>query len=335
MGRHGRPRPNLSGKSFGYLYVIEQAPSLKRSRMWRCKCKCGKETIVNTKSLHNGDTKSCGCLKVEQLHFNTNAVGLITMNYWSQVIQGASQRELSFNLTREQAWDLFEKQGRRCALTGRPIDFGFTIKSRKMPNRGRNSVTASLDRIDCNYGYEISNVQWVHKDVNIAKHKKTNQDFVGLCRQVVEYHEPRDNNATVCVSGGMDPPHAGHIAMILEAAKHGKVVIILNSDEWLIRKKGYRLMPWVDRKAILGAIRGVIDVVPVKDDDNTVCEALARVRPTFFAKGGDRTPTTTPAPEIMLCERLGIRVLWGIGGGKIQSSSSIVNEAFDQLRGAT
>jgi len=127
---------------------------------------------------------------------------------------------------------------------------------------------------------------------------------------------------TVAVSGGFDPVHVGHVRMILEAAEVGDVIVIANSDEWLTRKKGYVFMPWEERAEILGSIRGVLKVVPVDDSDGTVCEALRREKPTFFANGGDRKTDNTP--EMDVCSELGIGLLWEVGGGKIQSSSELV-----------
>lgn len=127
---------------------------------------------------------------------------------------------------------------------------------------------------------------------------------------------------TVAVSGGFDPVHVGHVRMILEAAEVGDVIVIANSDEWLMRKKGYVFMPWKERAEILASIRGVIKVVTVDDRDGTVCEALFREKPTFFANGGDRKTNNTPEMEV--CEVTGIKMLWEVGGGKIQSSSELV-----------
>ncbi len=127
---------------------------------------------------------------------------------------------------------------------------------------------------------------------------------------------------TVAVSGGFDPVHVGHVRMILEAAEVGDVIVIANSDEWLMRKKGYVFMPWEERAEILSSIRGVLKVVPVDDSDGTVCEALRREKPTFFANGGDRKTDNTP--EMDVCSELGIGLLWEVGGGKIQSSSELV-----------
>lgn len=131
---------------------------------------------------------------------------------------------------------------------------------------------------------------------------------------------------TVAISGGFDPLHVGHLRLIQEAATHGDVIIILNSDEWLRRKKDYVFMPFSHRSEILYAIKGVMDIVPVNDDDDSVCEALQRVRPDYFANGGDRTAENTP--ELKLCCDLGIKTLFGIGGEKMASSSELVREAM-------
>lgn len=130
---------------------------------------------------------------------------------------------------------------------------------------------------------------------------------------------------TVCVSGGFDPAHIGHLRMIQEAAKFGRVIVIVNSDEWLMRKKGYIFMPFVERCEIIEGFTATGETIAVDDSDNTVCEALARIKPDYFANGGDRKSHNTP--EMDLCDKLGIEMLWSVGGGKIQSSSSLVDDA--------
>jgi len=129
----------------------------------------------------------------------------------------------------------------------------------------------------------------------------------------------------VMVSGGFDPIHVGHVRMILEAAKHGEVIVVANSDDWLMRKKGYVFMPWEERAEIIESIRGVVRVEHVDDADNTVCEAISRCRPDAFANGGDRKGDNTP--EVALCSELGIELMWNVGGGKIQSSSELVSKS--------
>ena len=127
---------------------------------------------------------------------------------------------------------------------------------------------------------------------------------------------------TVAVSGGFDPIHVGHIRMIREAAEHGDVIVIANSDSWLMRKKGYVFMPWSERAEIIRNIKGVTAVFEADDDDNTVTESLLKLKPDIFANGGDRKTNNTPEMEV--CDELGIEMIWNVGGGKIQSSSELV-----------
>ena len=130
---------------------------------------------------------------------------------------------------------------------------------------------------------------------------------------------------TVCISGGFDPVHIGHLRLIQEASQHGEVIVIVNSDEWLMRKKGYIFMPFKERCEILQGFTGVRETAAVDDTDNTVCEALHRIKPTYFANGGDRKKDNTP--EMDVCEKEGIKLLWSVGGGKIQSSSTLVSDS--------
>lgn len=136
----------------------------------------------------------------------------------------------------------------------------------------------------------------------------------------------------IAVSGGFDPVHIGHVRMIQDAARYGDVMVIINSDDWLMRKKGYVFMPWEERAEIMGNIKGVKIVTQVDDSDGTVCEALRRHRPDAFANGGDRKTQNTP--EMDVCEELGIQMMWAIGGNdKPQSSSWLVNKLKENKNG--
>ena len=129
-----------------------------------------------------------------------------------------------------------------------------------------------------------------------------------------------EERPTVMVSGGFDPVHAGHIRMILDAGKWGDVIVIANSDRWLFEKKGFVFMDFDQRAEILQAIKGVILVDSVDDTDGTVCDAIRRHKPTYFANGGDRGRNNTP--EQSVCEELGVQMLWSIGGDEKRDSSS-------------
>ena len=140
-----------------------------------------------------------------------------------------------------------------------------------------------------------------------------------------------EEKLTVMVSGGFDPVHAGHIRLIRAAAEHGDVIVIANSDEWLFKKKGFVFMDFNARAEILNSIKGVVLVDSVDDADGTVCEAIYRHRPTYFANGGDRKTGNTP--EVSVCEELKINLLWGVGGDKkLASSSDLVKNVrtFDE-----
>jgi D-beta-D-heptose 7-phosphate kinase/D-beta-D-heptose 1-phosphate adenosyltransferase len=136
---------------------------------------------------------------------------------------------------------------------------------------------------------------------------------------------------TILVSGGFDPVHIGHIRMIIEASKHGDVIVVANSDDWLFRKKGFVFMEFEERAEILSSIKGVIKVSGVDDSDGTVCEAIRRLKPDYFANGGDRKKHNTP--EQSVCEELGIEMLWGVGGDyKANSSSTLVERVMARPR---
>ena len=125
---------------------------------------------------------------------------------------------------------------------------------------------------------------------------------------------------SIAVSGGFDPVHKGHVQMIREASEYGQVIVILNSDDWLVRKKGYKFMSFEERAYIVGSLKGVTVVTSTDDSDGTVCAALKRFKPDYFANGGDRGKENTPEQDV--CEELEIRMLWGVGGDYKRNSSS-------------
>ena len=140
---------------------------------------------------------------------------------------------------------------------------------------------------------------------------------------------------TVCVAGGFDGIHPGHIGHLRDAkalaGKRGRLVVILNPDPDMIRKKGWLFQSYKERKCILEAIRFVDVVVPAIDGDGTVAETLRRLHPTIFAKGGDRVPENMPENEIAVCDEIGCQIIYGVGGSKTHSSSELVKRAANHL----
>ena len=138
----------------------------------------------------------------------------------------------------------------------------------------------------------------------------------------------------IILSGGFDPVHKGHVRMFEAASKAGYVVVGVNSDKWLIRKKEKYFMPFSERKEILESIKFVDEVVGFNDDDDTACDLIKNINnkysekmEIYFGNGGDRTNQTTP--EIEYCDKNNIGLIWDLGGGKIQSSSDLLKSWDD------
>lgn len=146
---------------------------------WLCMCECGRKKIVRYRCLRSGQTKTCAqCPKpTGNQHSEWEGYGEISADLWNSYKHAAKARGLSFNLTIKAAWKLFEKQGRKCALTGWELTFPPSYKKKKQK-------TASLDRISPTKGYSISNVQWVHRDINRLKSNMKNGDFIDMCKAV-------------------------------------------------------------------------------------------------------------------------------------------------------
>ena len=131
---------------------------------------------------------------------------------------------------------------------------------------------------------------------------------------------------TIAVSGGFDPLHVGHLEMFMSAKKlvgeRGKLVVFVNTDSFLKKKKNKAFMKLKDRIRLMGALRGVDRVYPVIDKDMTVRKTLIKYMPDIFANGGDRTGNNIP--EFTVCKKLNIEMLFNIGGKKTRSSSELL-----------
>jgi D-beta-D-heptose 7-phosphate kinase/D-beta-D-heptose 1-phosphate adenosyltransferase len=138
--------------------------------------------------------------------------------------------------------------------------------------------------------------------------------------------------ALYVTSGGFDPLHVGHLRCIQETSRlasgedgrpPGIVVVVVNGDGFLERKKNYAFMPHEERMEIIAGIDGVDFVAGWDDGGQTVTGAIEVLQPDYFTKGGDRN-TSHNVPEFDLCEDIGCEVLFNVGGGKVQSSSELV-----------
>ena len=170
-------RYDIIGKQFGKLVVLSMSPNhnyRSRASRWICKCDCGNEKEISGQKLITHRVKSCGCLARTSSNFSGH--GSLSGKYWGHTQKGARERNLEFSITIKQAWDMFQKQNGKCALSGLPIE----IK--------RCSVhTASLDRIDSSAGYTLDNIQWVHKDVQKLKNNFPEERLFFLCEKITSH----------------------------------------------------------------------------------------------------------------------------------------------------
>lgn len=130
----------------------------------------------------------------------------------------------------------------------------------------------------------------------------------------------------VLVTGGFDPLHRGHIAYLEAAEQLGEYLVVgLNSDAWLERKKGRAFMPMTERKPVIEYLSMVDQVFEFNDDDNSSKDAIRKVRQVWpdakiiFANGGDRTKENIPEMDI---EDTNIEFVFGVGGEDKKNSSS-------------
>jgi len=205
-------RSSLVGTRSGSLKVVAVKAS-KQPDGWarvvvECHCDCGSTRTYELREWSSGphscNRNGCHCataIRIAVEHSKQGWCGEISDSRWARIRKEASglrrrkwssvqtRPDIPFEVTREQAWNLFLDQDRRCAKTGRPL---------VMRGRGHDhwkQETASFDRIDSSKGYVQDNVQWVHKDVQKSKWDFDDQYYVEMCRTVAAYNahkEPTD-----------------------------------------------------------------------------------------------------------------------------------------------
>ena len=132
----------------------------------------------------------------------------------------------------------------------------------------------------------------------------------------------------VLVTGGFDPIHTGHIAYFNAAKQLGdKLIVGINSDEWLARKKGQPFMSYEERAGIIWALQDVDGIIKFDDIDNTSRDAIVKLRELYpedtiiFANGGDRTQTNIPEMKGFE-EDANLLFAFNVGGDNKKNSSS-------------
>lgn len=171
---------NKIGSRNGAIVIIDFIKSSNengKNSKFKIKCDCGNENIIWASNFLR--TSTCG--KCDSYcgnkHKSFKGYQEIHKKTWYNIQKGANKRNINFDIKIEDAWDLFIKQDRKCAISGQPIQFPKKI--------GDDKATASLDRINSSKPYTIDNVQWVHKDMNEFKWDKTPEELIKCCELVL------------------------------------------------------------------------------------------------------------------------------------------------------
>lgn len=185
------------GKKYGNFKVISDEVfkyGKDKKIHYKVKCFCGHEQLVRAYFLEIGRQtccRSCSQKKALKEHESRRkflkegheGIGNLTKTQYNRYKIGARKRNIHWdnNLTLEYLYNLLIKQNKKCALSGLDIDLSDNFKGTQIDY---SEVTASLDRIDSSKGYEVGNVQWVHKDINRMKNKHSEEYFIQLCKLV-------------------------------------------------------------------------------------------------------------------------------------------------------
>lgn len=174
---------DLTGHKYNKWTVLRRVAVKSRKVHYLCQCECGTQKAVGRTHLVKGNSKSCRkCSEGKDK-------GIISTKILQRIIDGAKKRKIYYNLgtrlsARKYLYKLFNKQKRKCAISG--VDIHIATKIKDQQNEGR---TASLDRIDSSKGYIRGNVQWVHKKINIMKWDMNKDELISWCKTIVEFNK--------------------------------------------------------------------------------------------------------------------------------------------------
>jgi hypothetical protein len=189
---------DLAGQKFKKLTVLKLY-GRRRTKggqikiRWLCRCDCGNKKVVDAGKLKSGHYIGCGCSIGKTTKHRKgkeskgwSGCGDISGSIWCRIKHNAKNNDHELKIDLKYIWDLFLKQNRKCALSGLSLYFA---KNSKEFRQGK--TTASLDRIDSSKGYEIGNVQWVHRIVNIMKSNHDEDFFCELCGKIYKKRKNR------------------------------------------------------------------------------------------------------------------------------------------------
>lgn len=190
--RHKRRESTSLKDRYGMWTVLHELPPRRAKsggtvRMLRVRCGCGLEADRSLTSLHYGRSLSCpSCVGVGDIRASSDDLADDVPSWmFRSIVRGAREREIEFELDRDDLTLLLWEQDYKCALSGMELEIA------KEPRRG-SRTTASLDRIDSSGPYELGNVQWVRKELNLMKSNFQQAEFIEWCRRVVDFNGRSD-----------------------------------------------------------------------------------------------------------------------------------------------
>lgn len=152
------------------------------SRVWLCRCDCGKEKTFITSYLSGNGKVSAGACKNCRLKLSEieNRIFYIPNRFWYKFTNTSMRRNISVEITKDEANDVYLKQNKKCAYTN--MDLYFT----KFTTNFNRYTNASIDRIDSSKPYCLDNIQWVYKKINLMKSSHSSEEFIRLCNMVTQ-----------------------------------------------------------------------------------------------------------------------------------------------------
>ncbi len=181
--KHGKAYNELIDKKY-HMLTVKSIYKKGRRVFAKCVCDCGNEKDNRADDIKSGRAVSCGCHSKNRWNMVGSknpyfkGIGELRQTKYSEIKRQALKRSKEFNVSIEYLWELYEKQDRKCVLTGLFIVFG--------RNGHCNETSASLDRIDNNKGYIKGNVRWVLKDINMIRGNYNTDYFIELCNAVTD-----------------------------------------------------------------------------------------------------------------------------------------------------
>lgn len=183
----GKTKYKVGDVFYGLKEIVEYCGShpVHRVSLWKWKCiNCGTihgpsmTATLARKDRSNSLPRCCYHLDKER-NPRWLGEGSVPKTYWNQLRDGAKKRNLKFNISISDIDILWNNQNGICALSGLELQIGY-----------KNS-TASIDRIDASEGYILSNIQWVHKDINRMKSDFSEDRFIEICKKIANFRTDR------------------------------------------------------------------------------------------------------------------------------------------------